>query len=217
MKTFINKIKKKIYDKIIWSRVKRKNKSIIEKVLDSMMLIIVISLIIVFGVTIYFMTSSIPVIECTVDNIEHCTTSFNIINVTMETTTSTTTTTKSSTITTYVVTTTVTTTSEVKEEYEYYNEEYCNTYNNMTYLGELKITGYIATGNPTASGDYPYVGGVAMNTSYGLSYGTTIYIEDLGYYTLNDTGCAYGVVDVFCNSEQECYNLTSYHNVYVVD
>ena len=116
---------------------------------------------------------------------------------------------------------------ESYDEYEYYEsdesdeEEYVeedNTYSdsesgNMTLLGNLYITGYVETGNPTASGVYPYVGGVAMSTSYGLPYGTTIYIEGLGYYTLFDTGCNYGVVDVFCNTVDECYNL----NVYVVN
>ena len=88
---------------------------------------------------------------------------------------------------------------------------------NMTYLGNLKITGYVATGNPTASGVTPYVGGVAMSKAYGLPFDTTIYIEGLGYYTLNDTGCSYGVVDVFCGSVNDCFNLTSYANVYVVN
>lgn len=87
----------------------------------------------------------------------------------------------------------------------------------MTYLGNLKITGYVATGNPTASGCYPYVGGVAMSRSYGLPWGTTIYIDGLGYYTLNDCGCSYGVVDVFCDSVSECYDLTSWRDVYIVN
>lgn len=87
----------------------------------------------------------------------------------------------------------------------------------MTYLGNLYITGYVATGNPTASGPYPYVGGVAMSRSYGFEWGTTIYIDGLGYYTLFDTGCSYGVVDVFCNTIPECYDLTSYRDVYVVN
>ena len=86
----------------------------------------------------------------------------------------------------------------------------------MEYLGNLYITGYVATGNPTASGPYPYVGGVAMSRSYGLPWGTTIYIDGLGYYTLFDTGCSYGVVDVFCNTIPECYDLTSWRDVYVV-
>lgn len=117
---------------------------------------------------------------------------------------------------------------ESYDEYEYYesDEEYVeeeeNTYSDsesgdMTLLGNLYITGYVETGNPTASGVYPYVGGVAMSTSYGLPYGTTIYIEGLGYYTLFDTGCNYGVVDVFCNTVDECYALTSWRNVYVVN
>lgn len=87
----------------------------------------------------------------------------------------------------------------------------------MTYIGNLYITGYVATGNPTASGVYPYVGGVAMSRSYGFEWGTTIYIDGLGYYTLFDTGCSYGVVDVFCNTIPECYDLTSWRDVYVVN
>ena len=110
----------------------------------------------------------------------------------------------------------------IAKEYIIYKVEEDNTYSdsesgNMTLLGNLYITGYVETGNPTASGVYPYVGGVAMSTSYGLPYGTTIYIEGLGYYTLFDTGCNYGVVDVFCNTVDECYNLTSWRNVYVVN
>ena len=102
--------------------------------------------------------------------------------------------------------------NEYVEEYDTYNES-----GNMTLLGNLRITGYVETGYPTASGVYPYVGGVAMSTSYGIPYGSTIYIEDLGYYTLFDTGCAYGVVDVFCDTVDECYELTSWSNVYVVN
>ena len=86
----------------------------------------------------------------------------------------------------------------------------------MEYIGNLYITGYVATGNPTASGVYPYVGGVAMSRSYGFDWGTTIYIDGLGCYTLFDTGCSYGVVDVFCDTIPECYALTSWRDVYIV-
>lgn len=106
-------------------------------------------------------------------------------------------------------------TSEIEENEEV--EETTDFDDEMTLLGNLKITGYVSTGNHTANGDYPYIGGVAMSEAYDLPYGTTVYIEGMGYYTLNDTGCAYGVVDVFCGSEEECYNLTSYLNVYVVN
>ncbi len=87
----------------------------------------------------------------------------------------------------------------------------------MRLLGTLRITGYTATGNPTASGVMPYVGGVAMSRDYGISYGSRIYIEGLGTYTVNDTGCAYGVVDVFCGTESECYQLTSNRKVYIIN
>lgn len=99
---------------------------------------------------------------------------------------------------------------EPQEEEEPVKEE-------MTYLGNLKITGYVATGNPTASGVYPYVGGVAMSSSYGFPWGTKIYIDGLGTFELFDCGCAYGVVDVFRSSESECYALTSYRDVYVIN
>lgn len=181
---------------------------------------------------------TVPVTSCVTTTIPVTTT------VTTVTTTKTTTTTVP--VTTTVVTTTTTEEvvddssddcdSYYEEDYEYdycdesyeqdyesgdeYVEEYDDTYNesgNMTLLGNLRITGYVETGYPTASGVYPYVGGVAMSTSYGIPYGSTIYIEDLGYYTLFDTGCAYGVVDVFCNTVDECYQLTSWSNVYVVN
>lgn len=84
------------------------------------------------------------------------------------------------------------------------------------YLGNMRITGYVATGNATASGEMPYVGGVALSTSYGIPYGTRIYIDGFGEYVVNDTGCAYGVVDVFCNTIDECYALTSYADVYLL-
>ena len=114
---------------------------------------------------------------------------------------------------------------EFTEEYTESTEEYVEEETqeaqpdtqNMRLLGNMKITGYVATGRPTASGVMPYVGGVAMSKSYGLPFGTQIYIEGLGYYTVNDSGCKYGVVDVFCSSLSECYNLTSYMNVYVVE
>lgn len=92
---------------------------------------------------------------------------------------------------------------------------------NKTLIGTMHITGYTPTGNPTASGVYPYVGGVAMNNnqrkSLGLSWGDQIYIEGLGTYTLFDTGCRWGVVDVFCNTVSECYTLTSDRNVYIIN
>lgn len=107
-------------------------------------------------------------------------------------------------------------TEEVIEEEQPIEEEIPST-ENMTYLGNLRITGYVATGNPTASGPYPYVGGVAMSSSYGLPWGTKIYIEGLGTFELFDCGCDYGIVDVFRNSIPECYALIPYADVYVIN
>lgn len=106
---------------------------------------------------------------------------------------------------------------EIPEVIEIVTEETFEENSEMTLLGEMRITGYVATGNPTASGDMPYVGGVALSRDYGIPFGSTVYIENLGYYTVNDIGCAYGVVDVFCNTVEECYALTPYSNVYLIN
>lgn len=86
--------------------------------------------------------------------------------------------------------------------------------NDKIYIGSYTITGYVATGNLTASGVYPYVGGVAMNkqkmNDLGLSYGDQIHIEGFGTYTVFDCGCAYNTIDIFCNTISECYAITSY-------
>ena len=88
-------------------------------------------------------------------------------------------------------------------------------------LGNFRITGYVATGNKTASGTWPSAGRtIAMNKSQmktlGLSYGDTIRIEGLGTYILEDCGCASGRIDVFCSSVKACYALTSYADAYLV-
>lgn len=87
-------------------------------------------------------------------------------------------------------------------------------------IGKMRITGYVATGNRTASGVYPYVGGVAMNNAQrkelGIKWGDKIYIDGLGTYVVFDCGCKRNVVDVFCNTVPECYALTSYADVYII-
>lgn len=104
----------------------------------------------------------------------------------------------------------------VYEEIEEPTDQIYEETADRVYLGNMRITGYVATGNATASGEMPYVGGVALSTSYGIPYGTRIYIDGFGEYVVNDTGCAYGVVDVFCNTLDECYALTSYADVYLL-
>jgi len=99
-------------------------------------------------------------------------------------------------------------------------DENNNTSSISNLLGNFKITGYVDTGNATASGVYPKSNHtVAMNKSQmhelGLKYGDTIYIEDLGEFTIEDCGCNWEVVDVFCDSVSECYKITSYKDVYL--
>ena len=93
---------------------------------------------------------------------------------------------------------------------------------NETYLGYFRITGYVSTGNQTASGTWPSAGRtIAMNRSeldsLGLEWGDTIRIDGLGTYTLEDCGCKSGVIDVFCNTTNACYDLTSHADAYLVN
>jgi len=93
----------------------------------------------------------------------------------------------------------------------------------MTYLGNYYITGYDAcaaccgkTDGITASGALAEVGRtVAMCKDY--PYGTVIYIDGLGYYTVEDRGVGRGCVDVFCNNHSEAYALTGHYDVYIVE
>lgn len=165
---------------------------------------------------------SIPTMVAEAPSTEPMVTTIVTTTTSTTTTTQTTTTTISTTTqttTTQTTTTTVTTMTEpvIIEEPEPVIIEEPTSSSDRTYLGNMRITGYVATGNPTASGEMPYVGGVALSTVYNIPYGSRIYIEGFGEYVVNDTGCAYGVVDVFCNSVDECYALTSYADVYLLN
>lgn len=147
-------------------------------------------------------------------------TSTTITTTTTTTTTTVTTTALIVTTTTTMITTApppVTTTPPVVETSPPPEPAASVDTSNMRYLGNMRTTGYLATGHNTASGETPYVGGVAMNRSYGLPWGTKIYIEGFGYYTVNDTGCRTGIVDIFCNTLQECRNVTTHRDVWVVN
>ena len=94
----------------------------------------------------------------------------------------------------------------------------------MTYLGSYYVTGYDQcaqccgkwAGGPTASGVMPTVNHtVAMCKDF--PFGTVIYIDGLGYYTVEDRGVGKGCVDVFVNNHSEAYALTGYRDVYIVE
>ena len=56
----------------------------------------------------------------------------------------------------------------VYEEIEEPTDQIYEETSDRVYLGNMRITGYVATGNATASGEMRYVGGVALSTSYGI-------------------------------------------------
>lgn len=95
-------------------------------------------------------------------------------------------------------------------------------YGKYKYAGRYQITGYDAcevccgkTDAITASGVKATAGRtVAMRD---LPFGTKIYIDGLGEYVVEDRGVRSGVVDVFCNSHKECYEITGKYDVYAME
>jgi len=98
-------------------------------------------------------------------------------------------------------------TEDVETEYE-------ATDDGWEYLGEIRVTGYTWTGNPCASGVYPYEGCCANNA---LPIGTVVYIEGLGYYTVEDRGGMTGYwTDIYFDTLEECYQVTGYYEAWIV-
>lgn len=88
----------------------------------------------------------------------------------------------------------------------------------LSYLGNYHMTAYTHTGSSCANGNYPTPGyTVACNS---LPFGTQIYIEGIGYRTVEDRGPASlgsNWCDVFYDSLSECVNFGSqYRDVYLV-
>ena len=84
------------------------------------------------------------------------------------------------------------------------------------YLGSFKCTGYVATGNTCANGNYPTSGYTIASNS--LPMGTRVYIEGIGERVVEDTGgMDGGTLDIFCNSVDECYALTGNYDVYIIE
>lgn len=93
----------------------------------------------------------------------------------------------------------------------------------MTYIGSMYVTGYDAcakccgkTDGITASGTVAEVGRtVAMCRDY--PFGTVIYIDGLGYYTVEDRGVGKGCVDVFVNNHSEAFKITGHYDCWIVE
>lgn len=97
-------------------------------------------------------------------------------------------------------------------------------------FGEFYITGYTPTcehccgkSDGIASSGVEVVVGrtVAMHLNdmelLGIEYGDRIYIEGIGERVVEDTGCRQGVIDVACASHDDCYKMTRYATVEVLE
>ena len=100
----------------------------------------------------------------------------------------------------------------------------------MTYLGRYKVTGYDIC--PRCCGrqpwDYDYgktasgtlaTCGITCAAPKDLPFGTRLYIDGIGYRTVEDRGGAVNGqhIDVLCPDHATCYQITGYYDVYIVE
>lgn len=87
------------------------------------------------------------------------------------------------------------------------------------YMGNYQITAYEETGNPCANGNYPTIGYTAACNS--LPFGTTVYIEGIGYRTIEDRGAEWHSdqwIDVYMGYVWDCNQFgVQYLDVWVVE
>ena len=89
----------------------------------------------------------------------------------------------------------------------------------MIYMGCYEITAYEWTGNPCANGNYPSEGyTVACNS---LPFGTVVYIEGIGYRTVEDRGATWHSdqwIDLYLGDVSSCYQFgRQYLDVWIVE
>lgn len=97
-----------------------------------------------------------------------------------------------------------------------------NETKSLTYLGSYYVVGYDTcvqccgwSGGITASGAEATVGRTVASNDF--PFGTELYIEGIGYRTVEDRGgMSSGVLDVLCNNHPECYAITGTYKVYLV-
>lgn len=71
----------------------------------------------------------------------------------------------------------------------------------------IETTAYTWTGNRTASGTWPKVGTIAVDTSV-IPMGTKVYVVGYGFATAEDTGGAIkgNIIDLYMDTEEACIN-----------
>lgn len=105
-------------------------------------------------------------------------------------------------------------------------------YSNMSYIGDFKLTGYCACkkccGKDPSSPGYGITAvgtrategrTIAMDSRF--PFGTKVYIEGVGYRTVEDRGGAIkgNRIDIYCDSHQACFNAAynTTAKVYIVN
>ena len=100
----------------------------------------------------------------------------------------------------------------------------CERLRGARYLGTYYVTGYdpycthccYRADGITASGKVVAEGRtVAMCKDF--PFGTRVYIEGLGIYTVEDRGVGPGKIDVACSDHSKCYALTGHYEVWVIN
>lgn len=104
-------------------------------------------------------------------------------------------------------------------------EEESDPEQQLRYLGSYRITGYDTcsrccgkSDGITASGTQAAVGRTCA-ADKSLPFGTVLYIEGIGYRTVEDRGGAItgGRIDVLCADHTACYAVTGTYDVYIVE
>ena len=115
----------------------------------------------------------------------------------------------------------------IKRAQEIWMEDYNNppAEPTKTYLGTYYITGYDTcysccgkTDGITASGAYATVGRTIAAPS-NLPFGTRLYIDGIGERVVEDRGGSISGqrLDILCNNHSECYAVTGYYDVYIIN
>ena len=94
-----------------------------------------------------------------------------------------------------------------------------NPLDDLTYMGEWRITAYAATGNPCANGNFPQTGyTIACNS---LPFGTEVYIDGVGFRTVEDRGPEWlgsEWLDIYMGEVEPCVQWgDQYREVYIVE
>ena len=116
----------------------------------------------------------------------------------------------------------------IKRAQEIWWEDYYNpppSESTKTYLGTYYITGYDICysccgkiDGITASGVKATVGRTIAAPS-NLSFGTKLYIDGIGERVVEDRGGSISGqrLDLLCNNHSECYAVTGYYDVYIIE